>query len=159
MMTLYRRSFEGTPVRVHLGASKEEIRQIVLITNYYCCYCCCYCSYCCCCYYLLHSRRIWEVLEMIVSTKQRARGRSTIFHSFHPICTLFTASLMALFQFFAFSQSHFSVAWLLLSTGACKTPEVSFRSWMCNKEWSSKLKNLIKSGPPVKNLAGTFPQN
>lgn len=131
MMTLHRRSFEGTTVRVHLGAPKEEIRQIALINNYYCCYYCCYCSYYCYCYYLLHSRRIWEVLEMMVSTKQRAgwtrtscpRRKITIFHSFHPHCTVFTASLMALFQFFAFSQPHFSVVWpLLLITGAYKTP-------------------------------------
>lgn len=131
MMALQRRSSEGTTVRVHLAAPKEEIRQIVLMNNYYCCYYCCYCSYYCDCYCLLHSRRIWEMLEMIVSTKQRAgwtrtsRPRRKIYHfSFlpsplHSFCRLSHGSV----PFFAFSQPHFLYLDLYsLSRGLAKLP-------------------------------------
>lgn len=169
MMALHRSSSEGATVRVHLGALKEEIRQIVLMNIYYCCYYCCYCSYYSYCYCLLHSRRIWEVLEMVVFTKERAGwtscSRRNIYHfSFlpSPLHSFHSLSHGSV-PFFCLLSTPFFVSWpLLLVTGACKTPrepEVSFRSWMCSKEWSSKLKNVIKNGPPVKNVARTIPQN
>lgn len=109
------------------------------------------------------------VLEMIVSTKQRAGWTRTscprrkIYHfSFlpSPLYSFYSLSHGSV-PVFSFSQPHFSVTWPLLTiSGVCKTPgepEGSLKSWMCNKEWSSKLKNLITNGPPVKNLAELGP--
>lgn len=146
MMTLHRRSSEGTTVRVHLGAPKEEIRQIVLFNNYYCCYCCCYCSCYCYCYYLLHSPRIWEVLQMIVSTEQRAgwtrtsRSRRKIYH--------FSFLLSPLYSFYSLSHGSVPVFCLLSTPFFCSLTSTHHLGGLQNPwgAWGQFKKSHVQHG-------------